>query len=95
MRRFVFGCIIAIGLFVFGCAAAQERARINNMSDEEVEAYNADPNNTDKIICKKEKPTGSNIPRRICRKQSWIDERAAHDQRVIEEFTRHQRPPSP
>ena len=84
MRRLEIGCLLALCLFALGCAAMQEKTRINNMTDEEVAAYNADPNNTDKIVCRKEKPTGSNIPRRVCRKQSWMDDRTDQDQREIE-----------
>jgi hypothetical protein len=59
---------------------------LNRLSDKEIEAYNSDPNNTDKIVCKNEAYIDSRIPKRACRLQSSIDERTRQDQRNIEEI---------
>ena len=95
MDRTIVICLLASFLFVIGCEAARQAARMNNMTDEEVEAYNADPNNTDKIVCKKEKPIGSNIPRRVCHKESYLEDRTRQDQRAIDEIQRNTLQPGP
>ena len=35
-----------------------------------------------KLICKREKMTGSNIPRKVCRTQEQIDQEKEHDKEV-------------
>ena len=88
MEKLLIGAFVVICLFALGCAAMQEQARLNSLTDEQVAEYNADPNNEDKIVCNEEKPIGSNIPKRTCTKQSDLDERTAQDQKAVEQMQR-------
>jgi len=78
--------ILIAGLAFFGCTSTHQVSGLNKLSDEEIKAYNADPRNTDKIVCEKETRIGTRVPKRVCRKQSEIDERARQDQRTTEEI---------
>ena len=60
-----------------------------DMSTAEIRAWNADPANDEKIICRTEKPTGSNIPVRTCNWESEIRRRSKDDQRAVEELQRN------
>lgn len=95
MKRLIFWCIFVVGLTaLIGCATGKEQAtksqgdNISRFTAAEVKAYNADPRNTDKIVCKKEKPIGSNIPIRVCHRESSIENRTRRDQRTIVEMQR-------
>lgn len=80
-------CFLIVGLAFVGCTSAtypvQGLKGLNRLSNEEIDAYNNDPNNTDKIVCRKERQTGHRIPKRVCRKQSVIDEIARQSQDSI------------
>jgi hypothetical protein len=78
--------ILIVGLAFLGCTSTHQTINLNKLSNEAIEAYNSDPNNTDKIVCKDEESIGTRIPKRVCRKQSSIDERTRRDQRTIEEI---------
>jgi len=78
--------LLMIGLAFFGCASTYPVNGLNSLSDEEIEAYNSNPNNTDKIVCGKEEQIGTRVPKRICRKQSVMDERARQDQEIIRDI---------
>ena len=56
------------------------------MSEADVRAFNADPANEEKIVCRTEKPTGSNIPVRTCNWESEVRRRSRQDQRAITEM---------
>ncbi len=96
---------IASVLALSGCATWNElieRRKANDpydgfdgMTNADIEAYNADPSNTDKIICKKEPPIGSAIPIRTCLFESVIEARSNADQRAVEEILRNTPPPTP
>lgn len=76
-----------------GCAAwcglIEEQAKnekydeFADMSKADVAKFNADPKNENKIICRDEKPTGTNIPQRVCYWESQLEERTRADQREI------------
>jgi hypothetical protein len=78
--------LLIVGLAFLGCTSTHQVTGFNTLSDEEIEAYNSDPNNTDKIVCKYETAIGTRVPKRICRKQSEIDKRSRQDQRTLEEI---------
>ena len=78
--------LLIVGLAFLGCTSTHQVAGLNTLSDEALEAYNSDPNNTDKIVCKYETAIGTRVPKRVCRKQSDIDERSRQDQRTVEEI---------
>jgi len=67
-----------------GCTSTHQTNSLNKLSNEEVEAYNNDPNNTDKIVCRTETGIGTRLPKRACRFESTIDQRARQDQRALE-----------
>ena len=85
MERLLIGCLLIVGLALLGCATTNPATSLNSLSNEAIEAYNNDPNNTDKIVCKSEKPIGSLIERRVCRKESIIKDRTRQDRRTVEE----------
>ncbi len=94
MGRLIFGCFLTL-VFVVGCVPANPNGNLNRLSKKQIEEYNADPANEDKIVCQTIKPIGSNIPQRECSKQSFLDDRSRQDQRAIEEMQRNALPPGP
>ena len=66
--------------------AAEGYDEFAGMSVAQIKAFNADPANDDKIICKKEKATGTNIPERTCRWESMENRRSEEDQRLVNEL---------
>ena len=86
MKSLLIVYLLIVGLAFLGCASTHQVTGLNKLSNEEIEAYNSDPNNTDKIVCKNEEYIGSRIPKRVCRMKSSIDERTRRDQRNIEEI---------
>ncbi len=52
-------------LLAAGCAATSEAPR--TPTDAEVEQHNALAAADERIVCRRETPVGSNIPRRVCR----------------------------
>lgn len=93
MERMIFGCLLIVGIVTVGCTTTNSTNDLNNLSKKEVAAYNANPENTDKIVCTKEKPVGSNIPKRVCHKESKIMDRQLHDQQAMKELIRSAPPP--
>ena len=86
MRNLLILFLIVTGFAVIGCKSAHKSAHqnlnLNKLSKAEIKAYNNDPNNKDKIVCKKEKPVGSNIPEKVCYKKSDIIKRSQADQQT-------------
>ena len=78
--------LLIVGLAFVGCTSTHQVTGLNTLSDEEIEAYNSDPNSTDKIVCKYETAIGTRVPKRVCRKQSSIDKRSRQDQRTVDEI---------
>lgn len=76
--------LLILILACLGCTSHPRPNSLNKLSSEEVEAYNSNPNNTDKIVCKTESAIGTRIPNRVCRKESSIEVRSLRDQRAIE-----------
>ena len=44
------------------------------------------PPKKDEMVCHNEKDLGSNLPHRVCRHQSEIDARAAHDRDAVQQM---------
>ena len=44
------------------------------------------PAKADELVCHNERDLGSNIPHRVCRRQSEIDARAAQDRQALEQM---------
>lgn len=86
MKSLLIAYLLIVGLAFLGCTSTQQVANLSKLSDKEIEAYNSDPNNTDKIVCKNEEYIGTRIPKRVCHMKSSIDERSRQDQRTIEEI---------
>jgi hypothetical protein len=86
VKRLLIVCIFIAGLPFFSCTSSHNITSLNKLSKEEIETYNNDPNNTDKIVCIKESPVGTLIPKKICRMQSSIDERKRQDQQSIQKI---------
>ena len=94
MERMIIGCLLIVGIVTVGCATTNSTKDLNRLSKKEVAAYNANPENTDKIVCTKEKPIGSKIPKRVCHMESKIKDRQFRDQQVMQEIQRNT-PPLP
>ncbi len=86
MKKLLIASLLIVGLAFHGCTSNRQVTGLSKLSNEEIEAYNSDPNNTDKIVCQIETPIGSRIPKRVCRKASSIDTRTRQDQRTLEEI---------
>lgn len=89
MKKLLIIFLLILAVFTFsGCAGTPEQANeLNELSPEEIAAYNADPKNTDKIVCEKIRSTGTRVPQRVCLRQSTID---ARNREAQEEMTRVQ-----
>ena len=92
MERMIIGCLLILGIVTVGCATTKSTNDLNRLSKKEIAAYNANPENTDKIVCKSEKPVGSNIPKRVCHKESKIKDRRFKDQEALKEVQRNTPP---
>ncbi len=85
MKKLLIVYLLIIFSAFLGCTTPTNQGlNLNKLSDAEIAAYNNDPNNTDKIVCKNEADIGSRIPNRVCRMQSSIDNRSRQDQRALE-----------
>ena len=86
MKKSIILFFLITGFIFSGCATTPQDSGlidINELSKEQIEAYNNNPNNTNKIVCKKEKPVGSHLPTRVCRLQASIDDRSQQDQEEL------------
>ena len=68
---------IALPIVIAACAAPTGNTAKQTPTDAEVEAYNARVAPEDRIICRRETPVGTNIPKRVCRLQRDVNETAA------------------
>jgi hypothetical protein len=60
----------AVLLFALAACAGTPRAKGSGLSANEVVTVNE---YGEKVVCRKERPTGSNIPEMVCRSQAQID----------------------
>ncbi len=85
MKNLLILFFIVAGVSFIGCKSAYQGINLNKLSKAEIEAYNNDPTNEDKIVCKNERPIGSHIPKRVCYKESDILKRSQADQQSWKE----------
>ena len=90
MKSLLFVFLLMVCFVFLSCASTYPVNGLNSLSDEEIEAYNSNPNNTDKIVCTKEAQIGTRVPKRVCRKQSVMDARARQDQGMTRDIQIHQ-----
>ncbi len=86
MKIVILAFIMLVNLIFSSCASNHQVVNLKKLTNEEIEAYNADPKNTDKIVCIKENPIGTRIPKRVCSLQSSIDERTRQDQQSLQKI---------
>lgn len=68
-------------IVLMGCAADMERQTTRLPSEAEIEQYNAAVAPEDRIICRNEKPFGTRISQKVCRRAGAIEEVSALSQR--------------
>ncbi len=66
-------CLLASSVLL-GCSANPDRQPTRMPTDAELEQYNASVEPEDRIECRLEKPLGSRISQRVCRRVSSIEE---------------------
>ena len=99
MKRIVIGWLLIAGMLIVGCATTNSEKitvstrDLDGFSRKEIAAYNANPENKNKIICSNEKPVGSNLPKRVCRWESAIRDRESQSQAVMQDVQRNTPPP--
>ncbi|MEE8397917.1 MAG: hypothetical protein V3S89_02850 [Desulfobacterales bacterium] len=91
VKRLLIACVLIACIALLGCATADPAAGLNSLSKDEIKAYNNNPNNTDKIICRNENVIGSRISRRTCSKESIAKGRARKDRQAVEEIQERDR----
>lgn len=67
--------LLALPLFLIACTAPNPvPAEPRLPTDAEVEQYNASVAPEERIVCRKELPVGTNIPKRLCRLVKDVEE---------------------
>jgi hypothetical protein len=81
MRRLIPSSVLAAALLALGCASSRSASGSAASGAPVANAASPQPAAKDRLICRYERPTGSNIPERICYTQDQLDEmsRAAQD----------------
>ncbi len=72
----------ALAFAVLACASSRSSTqRTNGGSTSGAQAANSSTAPAPRLVCRTERPTGSNIPRRVCYSEEQLDEmsRAAQD----------------
>ena len=63
-----FRVAIFAGLFLLSACAVEPGGYVRKLpSDAEVAQYNASVEPNERIVCRRETPVGTNVPRRLCR----------------------------
>ncbi len=83
-RTNLVGCVLAASLAA-GCAAPRSSAPSSSASAPLAQA--APAQSQPQLICRMERPTGSNIPQRVCRTQEEIDAMSLSAQDAIRKAT--------
>lgn len=65
--------IMAISLMLVTCSAGPESQSFSTPTDAELEQYNASVSPEDRIVCSKERPVGSRISQRVCRRVGDVE----------------------
>ena len=90
MKKLLIMYLFFVCLTMIGCTTTHKSSSFDKLTNEEIEAYNNDPNHTDKIVCRTETPIGSRVPKRVCRMESVIEQRARQDQHSVDTIQRTQ-----
>ena len=91
MKNLLTVCLVLVAMAFAGCASTADKTKsLDKLSNAEIEAYNNNPDNTDKIVCRTESDIGSRIPKKVCRMESVIDNRSRQDQRALENIQKRQ-----
>ncbi|MDA0281459.1 MAG: hypothetical protein O3C29_13660 [Proteobacteria bacterium] len=82
--------VLILGAVLVGCESLYEDDGIPRIrSQSQVDAYNATVSSAgEKLVCTKERPTGSNISQFICMTQNQQDIIATESQQVIQDIGR-------
>lgn len=84
MKNLFFIYLVLLILAAAGCASTSSKTtNLDRLSDAEIEAYNNNPNNSDKIVCRKETIIGSRLPERVCYMESSLRDRSQKDQESL------------
>ncbi len=70
------GSALLLLLLLSACEAIENREVRSFPTDAELEQYNASVPPEERIVCREEKPLGSRISQRVCRRAGEIDETA-------------------
>lgn len=68
-----------VALASAGCATNSNKTKAENLSNDQIAAYNARVEESKRIICRNEKPLGSNISERKCYTVSQLKQREQND----------------
>ncbi len=83
MKNLLILSLLIIGLTLLACTSVHQVNSLNKLTNKEIAAYNNNPNNIDKIVCTNEASIGTRVPKRVCRKESSIDDRSQTDQQTV------------
>lgn len=87
MKKLMMVFFLVFGFAYLGCASTTDQGNtLNNLTSAQVEAYNSNPENTDKIVCKRVAQVGSRVAKRVCQKESTITQKARSAQQAIDRF---------
>tara|TARA_B100000941_G_C28437520_1_gene517813 strand:+ start:393 stop:677 length:285 start_codon:yes stop_codon:yes gene_type:complete len=74
-------------ILLFGCTSTSSNVvSANSLTDEQIAKYNEGKSEDDQIVCRMEKPLGSNIAERVCYKVAELKLREDADK---QEFRRN------
>lgn len=89
MGRLLIGSILIVGFTLLGCATTTKpTTSLNDLSNDEIKAYNSDPNNTDRIVCEYKATVGTRIKKKTCYRESAMRKRSQSDQEAIQDLQR-------
>lgn len=73
-------CLLTFTVLVAAnCATSSNKTKAENLSNEQIAAYNARVEESKRLICRNEKPLGSNISERKCYTVSQLKQREQND----------------
>ncbi|MFC1841351.1 hypothetical protein ACFL1N_17430 [Thermodesulfobacteriota bacterium] len=92
VKKLLIVFLLIAGFAFPGCNSTHKTINLSKLSDKEIKAYNNNPDNTIKIVCRKERSIGTRIPKRICRMQASMDKRSLEDQEALKRIQSTVRP---
>lgn len=67
--------LLSLPLLLFACVGPNPNASNSRpLTDAQVEQYNASVAPEERIVCRREIPVGTNIPKRLCRRVKDVEE---------------------